>query len=156
IEARWIGILKTHFGDKSLDQLFGDKKFPRGFIEDTEALAQDIKAAFSAMAKKPILDGLFTRENIAMVEAVEKARERLMVRSSGREDTKTLANAGGNESKSNVLPQFEEIFLSLGDVVASYFETRSLTQRLAARDPSLLDPVPFTPVIIQRMIGEKD
>ena len=74
---------------------------------------------------------------------------RLMVRSSGKEDTKELANAGGNVSVANVEPSIVPFLTALKAVVISYFGEKSLKQRLLAGDASLFDKVPFTPVVVQ-------
>jgi hypothetical protein len=80
----------------------------------------------------------------------------LMVRSTGKEDSKGNVNAGGNESISAVAPDGGAITKAMGEVVASYFSQRSISQRLMAKDPGLLDTQApfFMPVLIQVMIGE--
>lgn len=77
----------------------------------------------------------------------------LMVRSTGREDSKELANAGGNESISSVRPIMGEISEAMGVVVASYFSEKSIGQRLALNDSELFN-APFMPVLLQVMVGE--
>jgi len=78
----------------------------------------------------------------------------LMVRSTGREDSKELANAGGNESVSSVLPEIDAISKAMAEVVASYFSEKSIGQRLVAKDKKLFAD-PFMPVLLQIMIGER-
>lgn len=83
-----------------------------------------------------------------------------MVRSTGKEDTETLANAGGNESVPGVGPAIHDISHAMGVVVASYFSKKSLGQRLASATTDqefnvIFDEEPFMPVLIQRMIGEQ-
>lgn len=76
----------------------------------------------------------------------------LMVRSTGKEDSEELANAGGNESKAGVTPEQLAISVALGQVIASYHSPLSLTQRaIAGQD--ITQPV-TTPVLVQKMIGE--
>src|SRR5690606_16762487 len=102
-------------------------------------------------------DDAFKTQNLdPLISTILQSNEKLMVRSTGKEDTKELANAGGNESVSNVSPTAKTILQAIGTVVASYFGKKSLIQRLGAGDTSLFDPIPFTPVLLQRMIGEKD
>ncbi len=79
---------------------------------------------------------------------------RLMARSTGKEDTEDLANAGGNTSVSNVIPTNADVLRAVGIVVASYFRTKSISQRLSAGDPTLFN-MPLTPALLQRMIGEQ-
>lgn len=76
-----------------------------------------------------------------------------MVRSTGKEDTKELANAGGNKSISAVQPKPELISVAIGQVLASYFSEKSMSQRIVAGDRTLFsDKQPFMPVLIQIMI----
>jgi hypothetical protein len=84
-----------------------------------------------------------------------------MVRSTGKEDTTNL-QCWSNESIANVSPTAEALIQAIGigeddrlAVVPSYFGSKSLTQRLGAGDESIIE-APFTPVLIQRMIGEKE
>ena len=84
-----------------------------------------------------------------------KSRELLlMVRSTGREDSKELANAGGNESVSSVPPELLAISKSMGEVVASYFSEKSIGQRILGGDAQLFAD-PFMPVLFQFMVGER-
>jgi hypothetical protein len=87
------------------------------------------------------------------IEAMMTRREKLMVRSTGHEDTKELANAGGNESVANVAPSKDDIKEAIGRVIASYFGMKSLRQRFESGDDITQDP--FMPVLLQVMIGEK-
>ena len=77
--------------------------------------------------------------------------KRLMVRSSGKEDTDKLANAGGNESVANVLTHCEDISDAIAVVLASYISEKSLSQRQIAGDD--ISAPPFCPVLLQEMIG---
>lgn len=79
----------------------------------------------------------------------------LIVRSTGKEDSDTLANAGGNESIPFVNPNRQAISDAIGQVIASYFSVKSIEQRLLAGDRTFFtDEKPFIPVLIQVMIGE--
>ncbi len=79
---------------------------------------------------------------------------RLMVRSTGKEDTDTLANAGGNESVPNVEPALPELIQAIKVVVLSYFSEKSLRQRLGQKDETVFSDDVFVPVLFQEMIGE--
>ncbi|RYF09112.1 MAG: hypothetical protein EOO40_07490, partial [Deltaproteobacteria bacterium] len=80
------------------------------------------------------------------------AQHRLMVRSTGKEDSEALPNAGGNESVANVEPSAPAVAEAIGRVVASYFSERSYAQRLLAGDD--VHAPPFMPVLLQVMVGE--
>ena len=77
----------------------------------------------------------------------------LMVRSTGKEDSKTNANAGGNESVAAVKPEKSSVSEAIKTVVLSYFSDKSLEQRLLADDDITKDP--FMPVLLQVMESEK-
>lgn len=79
----------------------------------------------------------------------------LMVRSTGHEDSKKWANAGGNETVSSVQGDIKQISLAIGRVVESYFGERSFNQRMLAEDKSLIYADPFMPVLLQAMVGER-
>lgn len=81
---------------------------------------------------------------------------RLMVRSTGKEDTREIANAGGNKSIANVKANRLELSTAILEVLQSYYSERSHKQRIAGGEDksSLLGPL-FMPVLLQLMIGEK-
>jgi hypothetical protein len=92
----------------------------------------------------------------AFLAKAKKEKKLLMVRSTGKEDSKGNVNAGGNESISAVSPDNVAVTKAIGEVVASYFSQRSISQRLMVNDPALVDPQAplFMPVLLQVMIGE--
>lgn len=156
IRDRWSQLLKQYFHTgEEVDTLYRTKRYPEGFLKQAQKLESDIKDAFRSMDAKTVMSLMLDGRGNEVVSSVEKLNERLMLRSSGKEDTKVLANAGGNKSIANVEPNPEQIILWMGEVVGSYFGATSLKQRLNAGDRSILDPIPLTPVLIQRMIGEK-
>ncbi|WP_375331739.1 PEP/pyruvate-binding domain-containing protein [Candidatus Tisiphia endosymbiont of Temnostethus pusillus] len=77
----------------------------------------------------------------------------VMFRSTGREDSEEFANPGGNISSisSSV---FSEINQPIADVIAGYFDEKSLSQRLKAGDD--ITKLPFVPLLAQLMIHEED
>lgn len=92
----------------------------------------------------------------AFAEFLAKVAEQknlLMVRSTGKEDTKELANAGGNKSIAAVKPDIATVSKAMGVVIASYFGKKSISQRLLANDKTIFDK-PFMPVLPQIMIGK--
>ncbi len=77
----------------------------------------------------------------------------LMVRSTGREDTKEGAMAGANESIAGVASDPQEVSAAIGSVVASYLSEASMMQKLIAG--MNIEEKPFMPVLLQVMVGEK-
>lgn len=137
-----------------------DKQYPDAFLERQKKFEEQLVGNFDVIindfAPSTQLDKLFKTSGLdALLAQVRARNERLMVRSTGKEDTKKLANAGGNESKANVKPEAKDVLYANRDVFVSYFGPKSYKQRLGAGDESIFDPVPFTPVLVQRMIGEK-
>jgi hypothetical protein len=80
--------------------------------------------------------------------------EFVIVRSTGKEDSDTNSNAGGNASIPFIRPDPEAIAKAMGEVLSSYFGEKSILQRMAAGDTSLFDRELFLPVLIQEMVGE--
>ncbi len=81
--------------------------------------------------------------------------EFIAVRSTGKEDSDTNSNAGGNLSNPFVSNNYVQISKNIGEVIASYFSEKSISQRIASRDPSLLtDREPFVPVLLQESVAE--
>lgn len=80
----------------------------------------------------------------------------VIVRSTGKEDSETNSNAGGNASVQNVRPNAAAISAAMGQVIASYFGETSIIQRLQAGDQSMFKEEPLLPVLVQRMICEKN
>ncbi|MFC3909898.1 PEP/pyruvate-binding domain-containing protein [Legionella dresdenensis] len=78
---------------------------------------------------------------------------RLMVRSTGKEDSKEIANAGGNESVANVVPDINSVSNAIAEVLCSYLGEKSLLQRQLAHDD--ISTPPFIPILIQTMIGSE-
>lgn len=143
---------------------FTTKNYPQGFIGAVKKeLEEAVDTIFNVLDSTGNLETILvgfepaTITNIAKVLETTKTKgNKLMVRSTGKEDTATLANAGGNESVANVDPDdMKHLLDALREVVASYFREKSLKQRLGAHDDSLFTDTPFTPAVIQRMIGEK-
>jgi len=74
-----------------------------------------------------------------------------MVRSTGIEDSQTVANAGGNVSVAYVKPDVQDISRAMGEVVASYIGEQSMRNRHAGGESLAL----CLPVLIQELIGEQ-
>ncbi len=156
IARRWDEIVQSLQESKSLLEggkdpitILENPERKSLFISKSEKLARDIEDA-----------EIKNKEELGktLQGFLGKARSeswKLMVRSTGREDTKELPNAGGNYSESNVAPDLDLIINAIKKVVASYFEEKSLMQRIDGKDKKIFDQ-PLTPVFLQRMIGEKD
>ncbi len=81
------------------------------------------------------------------------ADTRLMVRSTGAEDSDTTANAGGNISAAYVSPDARSLCNAIGRVVRSYFGMSSLQNRLNAGLDPFKDELKLA-VTLQELIGE--
>lgn len=148
---KWAVVLDKADTSRSLGELAPD------FIDACRYFAQELTAVWNTLSDNPSLDELFGVEGLDTFLAGVAARGgRVMVRSTGKEDKVGLANAGGNESIANVEPTTKAVLEAMGRVIASYSSEKSLKQRFAAGDESVLTEHIFTPVLIQEMIGEVD
>ncbi len=161
VASSWKSIIDTYFSDKKdLHSAIESKIFPDGFLDRAQNLENDILKKFEDIASGSNQSNIINFKDLGMMycgdfeAVVNRSDVRCMVRSSGREDTDKLANAGGNESISNIVPTHGGLMKAIGLVIASYFSQKSLMQRLWAGDTSIVNN-PFTPVIVQRMIGEE-
>jgi hypothetical protein len=152
VNKTWAAIVASHYPEqKDRDEALKAKRFSDAFLNDIKGLREKIAQAFAQILADP--DSHLKALSLSEILATAKQnRYRLMVRSSGKEDTKELANAGGNESVSNVEPAALPILQAMEKVVISYFQEKSLKQRIAVGDVSIFSE-PFTPVLIQRMVG---
>lgn len=164
LATRWGDLIQQHFPTEDVQkEALDTKQFPKNFLKGRKLLEQEVITAFDRIIKKAEqtqdfnFDTTFHTQNIdSLIQKIKATNERFMIRSTGKEDTDKLANAGGNSSIANVVPEKIEILTALRDVIISYIGKKSLTQRLGAKDPSLFEHTPFTPALIQRMIGETD
>lgn len=81
--------------------------------------------------------------------------EFVIIRSTGKEDSDTNSNAGGNASIPFVKATSSAISAAMAEVLASYFSEKSILQRMAAKDETLFQEELFLPVLIQNMVGER-
>ena len=123
--------------------------------EAAQILARIEHAIEKAFADKVFEFGSSDRQKkfTDFLESAAKKQDLFMVRSTGLEDTKELANAGGNKSIPAIKPDPAVVSKAMGQVIASYFSEKSISQRLLAKDKTLYDP-PFMPVFVQLMIGK--
>lgn len=164
IELEWKKIvLGYEFDIQNLTEVGHGKSIHEqafdSFVSRSEKLAYDIVQKFQFLSQKPepveALEQIYAKDSFKY--RASNSSWRLMVRSTGREDSKLLANAGGNYSEANVIPESAKITQAIGRVVSSYFLKKSLVQRKIAHDPTLFDNniVPLTPVLLQKMVGER-
>ena len=147
LAAIWGTILKNTAGPHQRKKMLKRKQLNTKFRIELEALQESIINLFfnqPLLSFKPLQDFLHT---------AKQSDWSLMVRSTGKEDSEALANAGGNVSVANVPATDSHIMHAIGEVLASYVSVKSMQQRLQASDSSVFD-IPFLPVLIQRMIGE--
>lgn len=169
VEVEWEKLITSLGGKDECLKMLKSGKFEQKFLDGIQTLETKVKEVFENAAKNAAaadevfdFNKEFNESNInETIEKIKKKRNSLIVRSTGKEDTDTLANAGGNESVPNVAPIASDILRAMGvgepgktGVVSSYFSQKSFTQRLDGKDPTLFD-LPFTPALIQRMIGER-
>jgi hypothetical protein len=134
----------------TLGNALSEKTLPLELLNASRALAHKIQESFDNLSPRDIAIPALE----SFLEKASQERWRLVVRSTGKEDTDKLANAGGNRSELNVSPKLRSVLHSIGSVIASYFEEKSLSQRTLAGDQSIFD-LPLTPVLVQRMVGEQ-
>lgn len=119
------------------------------------AIHLSIKGAFEQAANN---DKFFKKlaipnEFLSWMEELKANASYLMVRSSGAEDTRKTANAGGNVSVAYVNPERNDLCHALGKVVISYFSESSLQNRLNAEENPFSSPLRLA-VTTQELIGE--
>jgi hypothetical protein len=119
-----------------------------------KAIRAAIGAAFHEAATKPALLAKFiTPELSTMITKLAAEKNYAMVRSTGAEDTRTAANAGGNISVPYVPPTDEEVMRAVGAVVGSYFKKGSLKNRMDAGQNPFKENLQLA-VLVQELIGE--
>ncbi len=124
---------------------------PPTLTEQAEDWLAFIKATIERIFKRGVDESLFGLD--LFIKSVSS--DFLIVRSTGKEDSDTTSNAGGNLSIPYTRKNEKEVLSHIGKVLGSYFSERSITQRIASQDKSLVeDEEPFVPILIQEMCGE--
>ncbi|MCE5317944.1 MAG: hypothetical protein LLG04_11390 [Parachlamydia sp.] len=95
----------------------------------------------------------FDQEVLKLVEEVKKEGAFLIVRSSGAEDSRQSANAGGNETVPYVHPAEAPLSSAVSRVVLSYFGDGSLQNQINSGLDPFLSPLQMD-VAVQELIGE--
>lgn len=135
---------------------------PKGILENKEALShlkaidEGIERAFSKASEDETTfkDLGIDKKFNEWLDVLAKENKFLMVRSTGAEDSKQSANAGGNASLSYVKPTQEEICKAFGEVIRSYFGVESLQKRINANLNPFEDELRVA-VTTQELIGEE-
>lgn len=124
-------------------------------VSHLKAIDEGIEKAFlkAATDNKAFTNLGITQEMKEWLAELAKEGKHLMVRSTGAEDSKKSANAGGNASIAYVKPTQEELSQALGEVVRSYFSAGSLQKRLNANLDPFEDELRVA-VTTQELIGE--
>ena len=127
--------------------------------DDVKAILEEIKRniseAFDLASKNDTeLQQLATPELLSWIDNARAGGHYLMVRSTGAEDTRKTANAGGNTSCSYVAQHKNAFAGAAKTVICSYFEYASLHNLIAAGvNPFESDPK--LAVTAQKLIGEE-
>jgi len=169
ISKEWARAIISVTPKEQQDSL-KDKNLPEAFKKEIKTIEGAVKNIFVGETSVD-LDSLFKSAGLNAFLTDTKAKSlKLMARSTGKEDTPELANAGGNETIGNVNPDAKSVLMALGTgqqggapatggaeeklgVVSSYFGIKSFTQRIGAPDPTIYEEPP-TPALLQVMIGE--
>ncbi|MBM3886446.1 hypothetical protein FJ364_00825, partial [Candidatus Dependentiae bacterium] len=136
-------------------------KFSAEFLEAQKIFERDLSEALDKLivhigAGDHSLGTMFENDKLDnLLKMASDVHEKMMVRSSGQEDSIDVSNAGGNVSVANVVAEKQVILKAMKEVILSYFGMKSLTQRLSLNDQTLLKSDVLMPVLIQKMIGEK-
>lgn len=145
---------------KALGAMYEAYEGDQPFLEDlkVKGTLQAINAAvIEAFAKAGDDDRLFeqlaTKDFVGWLDSVDRNGDYLMVRSTGSEDSRETANAGGNVSEAYVRPTRQEFSAAAAEVVTSYFGFSSL-QNLINAKVNPFDQELKLAVTAQQLIGE--
>jgi hypothetical protein len=123
--------------------------------EQAKTLLQEIDTAIAKAFDGNTFESLgATRQMIDWLKSIRQRSGYLMVRSTGAEDSKESANAGGNLSEAYVSPDEVSVSRSLGNVVRSYFGAGSLQNRINAGRNPFAEELKLA-MTMQELIGEE-
>ena len=152
-------IWEDKMSNITVNDLFYGNKLSESFISKLKEISGFISKAFQENINFNLEQGDIQN----FIEFANNESWSLMVRSTGMEDTDDVSNAGGNETVANVKPNLPDILKAMGVVVSSYFSPKSFNQiaielfskgKNKEEIKNKLLAIPFTPILIQRMIGE--
>ena len=146
----------------ALGTLYAAYKGQGAFLDQPEvkqhlkAIDQGIAEAFARVSSsKDAFQALGLPDAMRQwLELMQQHGHYLMVRSTGAEDSRQTANAGGNLSKAYVSPEQAALLQSVGEVVQSYFGAASLQNRLNAGQNPFEQELKLA-VTAQELIGEE-
>ena len=145
---------------EKLGVLYRESDKKEAFLKNPEVMEllafidQEIQSAFEKEADEEAIKLLgLSEETLTWLSGVNERGSFLMTRSSGAEDTRKNANAGGNVSVAYVKPVPSDYIKSLGEVVRSYFSESSLKNRLNADLNPFEEPLKLA-VTVQELMGE--
>jgi hypothetical protein len=139
-------------------RFLGDYAIFRSLLGNPPNLTEEAKGMLLSMRSQ--IEEIFTNKEGKSLFGLDPfiksvGSDFLIVRSTGKEDSDTNSNAGGNLSIPYTRKDEREVLSHIGKVLSSYFSDKSISQRITSRDPSLVeDEIPFVPVLIQQMCGE--
>ncbi|MBA3817071.1 MAG: hypothetical protein H0X29_11250, partial [Parachlamydiaceae bacterium] len=144
----------------NLGNLYANYKGTTPFLEEPaakqhlQAIDQMIEKAFKAAGENEALfQELIPADFREWLETIKNNNNYLMVRSTGSEDSRETANAGGNVSRNYVSPTMLALSKAMGDVVRSYFGYSSLQNRINAKLNPFTSRLKMA-VTAQELIGE--
>lgn len=143
----------------TLGKLYADYKDETPFLNQPEpkALLEKIQMQIERVFKQADerhYHELMPKEVQDWLKSVHDNQDYLMVRSTGAEDSRQTANAGGNISKAYVPSTLEGFCEASGEVVASYFSFSSLQNRINAGLNPFEQELTLS-VLAQQLIGEE-
>lgn len=157
-----IGIDKDW---KALKKLYDEHGGEGKFLDRPDAqqhlqnIRDNIAKAFAIVKNDPggkELEALFGKELVPWLANENSKGHFLMVRSTGTEDTKKTANAGGNISPHYIRPEKEALCDASRDVICSYFKDNSLRNLINANpEENPFENPPKLSVLTQHLIGEE-
>lgn len=147
VNLAWARMLPSK---KEQAKMLHERKLTPGFAAALNNLASEIVASADTVTQ----DFTVSQDLKDFIQKAVDAKWRLMIRSTGKEDSQQISNAGGNESFANISPTVPDVIKALLGVIASYVKPKSVGQRLDVGDKTAFD-APFIPVLVQRMISEE-
>ena len=141
---------------KMAPEVFERWKALKGLSLNTKEAEEHLQAIQEAVGRafaSPETSSMLGPEYLDWLKQLKEKGAYLMVRSTGAEDSKESANAGGNVSRAYVAPDMAVFMQAVGDVVQSYFRKDSLQNRINANTNPFDEPLQLS-VTAQELIGE--
>nr|MBA3816289.1 hypothetical protein [Parachlamydiaceae bacterium] len=146
----WENLANLYVRFENKDQFLKDPQVQMVLSEINTV----IKQTFEKASLDPFIrNQLLQPELMEWLKEIKQNKDYLMVRSSGAEDSRKLANAGGNISCAYIPPEDSDLCQAIGKVIASYFSIASLQNRLNAKTNPFEEKLSIA-VTVQQLIGE--